>query len=144
MAVPFGERGFSPFAKVWKLDPAEKYVRAQVSTSDKDKDGNKVYSSWNAMFVGNCVQNAKQLEEKDSIKIISGKISNVFSKKDNKVYNNMTIFAFELADNDSQQTQKTKRPVNSKRTQNLDVPPTKEESGDGFYTINEDDEDLPF
>jgi len=130
MAISFGERGFSPYAKIWKIDMAEKYVKAQISTSDKDKDGNKIYSSWGAIFVGNCVSNAKQLEEKDSIKILSGKISNVFSKKDNKVYTNMTIFAFETESNNGEQAPSTNRPVNSKRTQNLDVPPSRDDDGD--------------
>lgn len=60
------------FATVFRPDVKEKMVAANLSTSEKGKDGEYLNSNWNARFVGKCLDAAKQLKEKDRIKIIRG------------------------------------------------------------------------
>lgn len=126
MSVSFGEQARSPFAKVWKVEVFEKYVKAQISTSEKNKAGEYENSSWFATFLGSCVDKASILSRGDTIKITSGKIKVV--KKDDKSYTNMLIFAFEDPDFDGE-----KKPTPKKST-----PKTEPEYDES------DDENLPF
>ena len=132
MAISFGDNAKAPFAKVWKIDPQANCVKAQISTSEKDKDGKYVNSSWFATFVGKCVPKARELERGDSIKITAGKLS--ITKKDDKSYTNMVIFGFDEPDFESENTSAPKKESKKK------VPA----QSDNLYTISEDDEDLPF
>lgn len=133
MSVSFGENARSPFVKVWKVDVHDNYVKAQVSTSKKNKSGEYENSSWFATFLGKCVDKASTLSRGDMIKVVSGELN--VTKKDDKSYTNMLIWAFEDADFDGEK----------KSTPKKSTPKKEESSGnDGFYTLNEDDEDLPF
>lgn len=127
MAISFGENSKSPFAKVWKVEPQSNYVKAQISTSRKNKSGEYENSSWFASFVGNCVDKARELKRGDTIKITAGQIS--VTKKDDKSYTNVVIFGFEEPDfeNESKPVQKKE----TKKKQELEY----EDS---------DDESLPF
>ena len=127
MAISFGSTSKDVYAKIWKIEYGEKFVKAQISTSRKDKKTNEyINSPWHATFVGNCVDSAKQLNEGDKIQISSAQIENA-KGKDGKYYVNMIIFGFSADDGGNNQ-QSSPRPVNSKRTQNLDVPPAYDDS----------------
>jgi len=133
MAISFGDQGRIVYAKVWSVEDKGKYVKTQISTSRKDKEGNYINSGWFANFVGKSVDMAKQINEKDSIQILAGQIENK-KNEDGKYFTSLTIFEFQFSDNNNSSSQQTSsRPVNSKRTQNLDVPPPIDE-----------DEDMPF
>ena len=137
MSVSFGEQSRATYMKVWSTENKGKYVKAQVSTSRKDKDGTYINSSWFANFVGQCVSDAENLSRGDSIKILSGNIENK-KTEDGKIYTNMTIFAFEPADGSGRSSGGSRpKPVNAKRTQNLDVPPAREDD-------DSSEDDLPF
>lgn len=105
MSISFGEQGRAIYAKVWKVEIKERYVKAQISTSRKLPDGTYSNSSWFASFVGSCVENAKLLKPKDSIKILAGALS-TSSGEDKKSYTNMAIFAFELPEFNGSQSAK--------------------------------------
>jgi len=132
MSVSFGEQGRAVYAKVWKIEIKDRYVKAQISTSRKLPDGTYSNSSWFASFLGSCVENAKLLKPKDSIKILAGALS-TSSGEDKKSYTNMAIFAFELPEYNGGQS--------APRKEITSVP---DKMDNGFYTLNEDDEDLPF
>jgi len=137
MSVSFGEQSRATYMKVWSTENKGKYVKAQVSTSRKDKEGQYINSSWFANFVGQCAGDAENLSRGDSIKVLSGQLENK-KTEDGKIYTNMTIFAFEPADGSGQSSGNSRsKPVNSRRTQNLDVPPARDED-------NEPEDDLPF
>ena len=136
MSISFGENSRATYVKIWKIDPQPRYVKAQVSTSRKDKDGQYVNSSWFANFVGQCAGDAENLSRGDSIKVLSGNIENK-KTEDGKIYTNVTIFAFEPADGSGQSSGNSRsKPVNAKRTQNLDVPPTRDD--------DDESDELPF
>ena len=84
------------YATVWSVEDKGKYVNARIGSSDKKQDGTYENSSWFAKFLGQCKDDATKLQEKDRIKILSSKISNVYNKDEGKSYLNMVIFKFEL------------------------------------------------
>lgn len=88
-------------AKVWELTVEQNYTRANISTSEKDKDGNYVNSSWNASFVGKAFEKSKKITKGDNINILSGKVNVRTYEKDGKkvYYTNVTIFDFDMANN---------------------------------------------
>ena len=94
--------GFS-YATIWQPEHEERRVKANLTTSKKLKEpgpDGKLYenSSWKAVFVGKAFNQAKDLEEKDRIKIISGTVDNkkfVGNDGVTKYFNNVVIFDFE-------------------------------------------------
>lgn len=100
------------YATVFQVNVKEKYVACNLSSSRRNKnestDQYPVYinSYWNARFVGGCLEKAKDLNDKDRIKILSGSIShekgsNVGEDGKNIYYYNLTIFDFELLNGSS-------------------------------------------
>lgn len=65
------------YAKVWKITPAEKYLDLQISTSEKDQEGNYINSSWFPRCIGHAFNTLKtKLNEGDRIIITKCKLSN--------------------------------------------------------------------
>jgi len=66
------------FARVWKVTPSEngKYIDLQISTSEKDADGNFINSGWFARAIGHAVNSLKNVKEGDRIEITSSKFTN--------------------------------------------------------------------
>ena len=54
------------YAKVWKVTPSEngKYIDLQITTSEKDNDGNYVNSSWFPRVIGKAVNTLKGLKRR--------------------------------------------------------------------------------
>jgi hypothetical protein len=89
-------------AMVFEAKESEKIkntVTANLSTSRKVKneDGEKYeYMSWNARFVGNAFEKAKELKDKDVITIKEAAIENRYDKENTKLYVNVIVFDFEM------------------------------------------------
>ncbi|MGL4484931.1 MAG: hypothetical protein ACRCUS_08275 [Anaerovoracaceae bacterium] len=87
-------------AKVFGLRESklkERIISGRLSTLENIKNnGEKIYSSWNANFVGKAYEKAKILRERDFIVIVSGTIDNTFSKEKNELFVNVTIYDFEI------------------------------------------------
>lgn len=66
------------YAKVWKISKkTDKYMDLQISTSEKDKDGNYLNSSWFPRVIGHAYQSLKDtLNEGDRIIITGCKFTN--------------------------------------------------------------------
>ena len=90
------------YLKIWKIEDKGKSVVASCSTSEKDRqnEGEYINSNWNVRFVGKCLEDAKQLSEGDRVKIVGGKITNVWDKENKRNWLNVVVFEFEsLEDN---------------------------------------------
>ena len=85
-------------ATVWKPEIKDKFVKANLSTSEKKQNGDWENSNWNAMFVGRSLEFAKDLKDKDRIKIISAKITNVYNAEKKVSYLNLVIFEADFVD----------------------------------------------
>ena len=90
------------YATVWNIrDIREKFSSISISTSEKDSNNNRKYSNWFATFIGQAHQKAKRLQQKDRIKILSGKINRIPRQKEDGTWNafvNVVIFDFEMAE----------------------------------------------
>lgn len=65
------------YAKVWKVDKKEKYIDLQVTTSEKDSEGNYINSGWFPRLIGHAFNSLKDtIKEGDVIIITKCKISN--------------------------------------------------------------------
>ena len=50
------------YAKVWKIKSAEKYIDLQVTTSEKDADGNYKNSGWFPRAIGHAANSLKNIK----------------------------------------------------------------------------------
>ena len=64
------------YAKVWKIKSAEKYIDLQVTTSEKDADGNYKNSGWFPRAIGHAANSLKNIKEGDRIIITKAKLTN--------------------------------------------------------------------
>ena len=70
-------------AKVWKVEKSEKYIDLQVTTSEKDKEGNYDNSGWFPRLIGHAFNALKDtIKEGDSLIITKCKITNKRYKDD--------------------------------------------------------------
>lgn len=90
------------YARVWQIvAQEEKYAKVKISTGEKDKEGNYIYSNWFALFVGKAKEKLPTVKQGDRVTIKTGKISNISKKMDDgtwKTYFNVVIFDFEKND----------------------------------------------
>jgi hypothetical protein len=97
-----GEKARPPFVTVWSVEDKGNYVDGRISTSEKDnrEEGKYINSNWFARFVGKAKDASLELNERDRIKILSGKVDNVlFGEEGNrKSIPRVTIFNFEMLD----------------------------------------------
>lgn len=92
------------YSTVFKVEVADKRVKARISTSEKNKDGEYINSYWNAVFVGNAYDLAKSLTDKDRIHINKCKITNEdYTTKNGEKHSwlQVTIFDFEKLEHNS-------------------------------------------
>lgn len=104
------------YMKVWKLQSKnEKYMDIQGTTSEKDKDGNYVNSSWYPRLIGAAFQTMKDtLKEGDRIVITKCKLSNEkYTAKDGTV---KSAFRFLILEAEPEEAPATK-PAEPKATQ---------------------------
>ena len=80
------------FAKVWSIKPSEKYLDLQISTSEKDEEGNYKNSSWFPRCIGKAFNTLKGLKEGDRICITKSKFTN--ERYEDKDGNKRSYFKF--------------------------------------------------
>jgi len=74
-------------------------VRANISSiSGKDRDGNLIFSSWNARFVGRAFEPALALEDKQKILLKESRIDSDYNKEKKQSYVTVTVFDFEVVE----------------------------------------------
>ena len=87
------------WATVFKPREQNGFVKAQLSTSEKDQEGNFTNSTWFASFSKNISEKAKKLQDKDRIIIKKGKLTNISKKNEDGSYTsylNLNIYHFVL------------------------------------------------
>lgn len=97
------------YASLWSVEKQEKYSKAQISTSEKDKNGEWTNSNWNANFVG--AAHTKSLAQEKTktpkrILITSGTVKTRTYEKDGqkKLAVDVTVFDFEYVTKESSPT----------------------------------------
>lgn len=85
------------YARVWKVEKFEKYLELKISTSEKNRDGQAVYSDWYPRVIGHAFNAIKDsVKEGDTLIITQGKFSN--EKYVNKEGNERRAFRFLILD----------------------------------------------
>ena len=86
------------YAKVWKVTPAEngKYIDLQITTSEKNDDGEYINSSWFPRCIGKAVNTLKNVQRNDRILIKKVKLTNERRKQDDDSYK--SFFKFLILD----------------------------------------------
>ena len=87
--------------KVFKVNEHEKRkntMQVHISSyAGKDKNGEAIYSSWFANFVGSAYTKAKEeLKEGDYIQLTNGKIENIYNKEKGKAFLEVIVFDFDI------------------------------------------------
>lgn len=104
------------FAKVWKVTPAEsgKCMDLQISTYEKDAEGNYKNSSWFPRVIGHALNSLKNVKEGDRITITKSKFSN--ERYEDSEGNKKSRFRFlilEASLDNQEETPKTNAPVSA-------------------------------
>lgn len=71
------------YARVWKVDKKEKYIDLQVSTSEKNQEGEYEYSTWFPRVIGHAFNSLKDVKKDDRIRITKSKFTNLVVKDEN-------------------------------------------------------------
>ena len=78
-----------------KSETRKKTVECRLSTYEgTDQNDNPRYSTWWCDFVGTAYKDALDLESKDRIRIMEGKVENIYDKESGKSYLRVKIFDF--------------------------------------------------
>jgi hypothetical protein len=87
------------YATIWKINPHDKYLDVQLSTSRKNHDTNEYETDFSGFvrFVGKAFEKGKNLREGDRIKTLSCGVSNHYDKERNITYNNFLMFDYSEA-----------------------------------------------
>jgi hypothetical protein len=65
------------YAKVWKVEKHEKYIDLQITTSEKDNDGNYINSGWFPRLIGHAFNSLKdKIKEGDKLVVTKSKMTN--------------------------------------------------------------------
>lgn len=100
------------YGNIFRPEVKEKFVKASLSTGRKNRDGSYINSSWNCIFVGKCLDDAKELTGGERIKITSANVTNEPNDKykdDNgkaRYFLSVTIFDFEVLESSKGKTKK--------------------------------------
>lgn len=95
-----GIRLTETYATVWDTKPGRgNYTEARISTSKKNKQTEMLETDYSGFvrLCGEAHKKAGSLKQKDRIKIISGELTNSYSKEKNTTYYNIAIYDYELA-----------------------------------------------
>lgn len=132
------------YASTFSVEDKGTYVKARLSTSRKDQNGNYVNSYWNAMFFGKCKEEAKSLTDKSRIHITSAGVSNepyTDAEGEKKSYCSVKIFDFELLGSNTSSDETAKKKSSSKTTKKPTKKSAKKPETDDFDI---DDDGVPF
>lgn len=104
------------FMTIWKMTPYEKYTDCQVSTSAKDKSTGQYVTDFSGFvrLVGKAHKKAANFERREKVKLLEFGVTTNFDRAKNKTFTNIVVFDVEA------------------------------EEDDGFLSLPEDGEKLPF
>ena len=93
------------FMTVWSAEPSKSgtTTRVRLSSSRKNKKTNEYEQDFSGFctFIGQAHEAAKNLKEKDRIKILECDVSTNYDKEKQVEYINYKVFSFEMADGSS-------------------------------------------
>ncbi len=115
------------FGKVWKVTPAEngKYIDLQMTTSEKDTDGNYKNSGWFPRAIGHAANSLKNVKEGDRITITKSKFTN--ERYEDSEGNKKSRFRFLILEATIAEGQADEQPAPAKTTTKQETPVEKDD-----------------
>lgn len=87
------------WAKLWNVTAGDNYADLRITTSEKDKEGNYVNSTWFPRVWGDLAEQFKHMQAGDRFKIVNGKVSNLSKKMpDGKLRSFIEFRIFSISD----------------------------------------------
>ena len=86
------------YVTVWDVVVEDKFVKANLSTAKKDPraESGYTYMRWHTRFVGDAVEKAKELTDKERIVINSARLENYYDRDEKKLYLTLVVFDFDI------------------------------------------------
>lgn len=89
------------YIKIWKVEPEEKRTKIQISSSEKDQNGNYHNSNWNGVAISKAKQQIADglVSAGDRVKIKNGKVTNeAYTSKtgEKRSWLQVTVMEFDL------------------------------------------------
>lgn len=134
------------FATVWEIDRKDNFSKARISTSRKDKQKDEYVTDFSGFVTlvaeahkkADKIQNELVNSTMCRIKLGSCDVSNKYDKETKREYVNFTLFDFDMADSQHQQSGGND-PKNNKNSL-----PQDNNFDDDFASLGDDDGDYPF
>lgn len=109
------------YGKVWNVKKSEKYIDLQISTSEKNQDGEYTYSTWFPRAIGHAFNSLKDIKEGDRISITKAKLTNEkYTAEDG---NKKSFFRFLILEATLEQNNKTEESSKPKSTPATETAP---------------------
>ncbi len=81
---------------LFRIEDKGKWVKASMSESRKNKDGEWENINWNGMFLSSAADTIRNCGDKTRISITSGIVENTYDKQSKKGYTNVKVFECEV------------------------------------------------
>lgn len=101
------------YAKVWAVKKFDKYMDLRVSTSEKDREGNHVNSTWFPRLIGHAFNSLKDtLKEGDRIVINKAKLTNeLYTNNEGVTKSALKFLVYDAEVQDSSETPEAAAPA---------------------------------
>lgn len=104
------------YATVWKVSKSDKYLDLQISTSEKDSNGERVYSSWFPRAIGQAMNSLKDVKKGDKIIIKRAKIAMPqYTDKEGNVKSRLNVLILDASLQEEANVQMPKDKVEEKQ-----------------------------
>ncbi|NTW73132.1 MAG: hypothetical protein HGA49_12955 [Eubacteriaceae bacterium] len=82
------------YARVYDFDRQKGFIRCNLSTKKKNKDGQYEFMHWRGRIVGDAVIKMDDIKEGDLIKLDNAIVENYFAKDKNRYFTSVVVFSF--------------------------------------------------
>lgn len=95
--------GNGRIAKVWEVNPKEKFYEIKLATSKKNKETDEYQQDFSAYvrFIGKANEKAKNLSGREMIRLLDTECTNTYKKEVQTTYTNYLCYDFEIYKNDT-------------------------------------------
>lgn len=101
------------YARVWEIQPHEKYNEIRISTSKKNKEDNTYEQDFNGWVrcLGNAFEKSKQLKSNDTIQLSDVETTTKYDEEKKRSYTNFIVWDFEPKQNGTPPNNPTQIPL---------------------------------
>lgn len=140
-----GLRSSGSFAKVWKVEPQERFTKVQLSVSKKNQNGEyETDFSGFMRFIGEAHKKASTLKNGDRIKIGDFEVTTSYNAETKVTFTNYAVFTYEMADAVGQTNAPAAPAPAPEPAKKAAAKKAAPKSKPAAFDAEDDDENLPF